>query len=97
MGVIIIAVLIIKLIEFPLMTLCEYLIDHVGNNKIIRLEVEDEAKDPHVQSASPDMRLHKIQSIKVSAKVAPVEDRDLEYSNMVPLAMVVPLALFPKP
>ena len=31
MGVIIIAVLIIKLVEFPLMTLCEYLVDQVGS------------------------------------------------------------------
>ena len=90
MGVIIITVLIIKLIEFPLMTLCEYLVDQVGNNNMLKLEVEDESNGRKNQSSSHLETKHK--TISVSAKIEPAEVADLEYSNIMPIAKVVPLA-----
>ena len=68
MGVIIMTVLIIKLVEFPLMSLCEYLVDQVGNNNLLKTEIDEKSHD-RKPSISKDTRGF------VSAVVEPVEIR----------------------
>ena len=86
LGVIIIAVLIIKLVEFPLMTLCEYLVDQVGNGNVLRPEVEDKPCQSTNREAlvsapakveSADGCPEEYKKRRLSAKVVPVEGDDL--------------------
>ena len=87
MGVIIIAVLIIKLVEFPLMTLCEYLVDQVGNSNVLNSQVENEPqrhKKPSISDGSRDFVPILVESGKV---------HDSENSKIRPFAKVVPFAL----
>ena len=82
LGVIIIAVLIIKLVEFPLMTLCEYLVDQVGNNNIVKLGIDEEPVSARKQ-----------EHVIVPNKAELSEIRDLERSHIMPYSKVVPLVV----
>ena len=70
-GVIIIIVLIIKLVEFPLMKFCEYLVDQVANNNILRSKVENKPQVSKKSTKSGGPR---------SFVPIMVEVRDIEYS-----------------
>ena len=87
MGVIILSVLIIKLFEYPLMALCEYLIDQVGNNNIQTPVVEGKNKAHEVSPGSMASPRHKV--IPVAAKVQRVGiSGDIENSKVVPYVNV---------
>ena len=97
LGVIIIAVLMIKLMEYPLMALCEYLVDQVGNNNILMPEALNKTRDSSKSSVSIGSPARKLHIVPVMAKQESFEDRDLEYSNVMPFAKVIPLAFVEMP